>query len=83
MWPFNRKKTIAESGLLKGCTDFHSHILPGVDDGVDSMEEALRILQSYEAAGVKRLWLTPHIMEDIPNTPENLHTRFAELPQST
>ena len=79
MWPFNRKKTIAESGLLKGCTDFHSHILPGVDDGVDSMEEALRILQSYEAAGVKRLWLTPHIMEDIPNTPENLHTRFAEL----
>ena len=79
MWPFSKKKTIAQSGILAGCTDHHSHILPGVDDGVESMDEALRILATYEAAGVKELWLTPHIMEDIPNTPEKLQARFAEL----
>ena len=79
MWPFSKKITIAESGILRGATDHHSHILPGVDDGVESMEEALHILAKYEAAGVKELWLTPHIMEDIPNTPDKLLARFAEL----
>ena len=79
MWPFSKKRTIAQSGILAGYTDHHSHILPGVDDGVESMDEALRILATYEAAGVKDLWLTPHIMEDIPNTPDKLRTRFAEL----
>lgn len=79
MWPFSKKRTIAQSGILAGCTDHHSHILPGVDDGVESMDEALRILATYEAAGVKELWLTPHIMEDIPNTPDKLRARFAEL----
>ena len=79
MWPFSKKRTIALSGILAGCTDHHSHILPGVDDGVESMDEALRILATYEVAGVKELWLTPHIMEDIPNTPDKLRARFAEL----
>ena len=79
MWPFSKKTTIAQSRLLAGAIDHHSHILPGVDDGVESMEESLRILATYETAGVKELWLTPHIMEDIPNTPEKLKARFAEL----
>ena len=79
MWPFSKKRTIAQSSILAGCTDHHSHILPGVDDGVESMDEALRILATYEAAGMKELWLTPHIMEDIPNTPDKLLARFAEL----
>jgi tyrosine-protein phosphatase YwqE len=33
----------------------------------------------YEQMGVKKVWLTPHIMEDCPNTPEKLKTRFEEL----
>ena len=79
MWFFNKKHTIAASGILAGATDHHSHILPGVDDGVDTMDEALRILAIYEALGIKELWLTPHIMEDIPNTPQKLKARFEEL----
>ncbi len=77
MWPFSKKTSIA--GILVGAADHHSHILPGVDDGVETMDEALRILATYEALGIKRLWLTPHIMEDIPNSPEKLNKRFAEL----
>lgn len=60
-------------------TDLHSHILPGVDDGVKTMDEALTILADMEKAGVKNMWLTPHIMEDIPNTTAKLRERFQEL----
>lgn len=64
---------------LNGMTDMHSHILPGVDDGVKTMDEAMSILGEMENTGVKKLWLTPHIMEDIPNTTAKLRERFQEL----
>ena len=79
MWPFNKKTTIAASGILQGAADHHSHILPGVDDGVETIAEALHILATYETLGIKAVWLTPHIMEDIPNNAEKLRTRFEEL----
>lgn len=79
MWPFRKKQTLEESGFFRGFTDWHSHILPGVDDGVQTMEEALQILAEYERLGIKEVWFTPHIMEDIPNTTEHLRERFAEL----
>lgn len=79
IWPFNTYKTGLQSGIFRGYTDWHSHILPGVDDGVKTMEESLRILRMYEEAGVTALWLTPHIMEDLPNTTAQLRDRFAEL----
>lgn len=79
MWPFRKKQTLEESGFFRGFTDWHCHILPGVDDGVQTMEEALQILAEYERLGVKEVWLTPHIMEDIPNTTEKLRDRFTEL----
>lgn len=79
MWPFRKKQTLEESGFFRGFTDWHCHILPGVDDGVQTMEEALQILAEYERLGVKEVWLTPHIMEDMPNTTQHLRERFAEL----
>ena len=79
MWFFSKKTTIATSGILQGATDHHSHILPGVDDGVETIAEALHILATYETLGIKTLWLTPHIMEDCPNSTEKLRARFEEL----
>ena len=79
MWPFRKKQTLEESGFFRGFTDWHCHILPGVDDGVQTMDESLQILAEYERLGVKEVWLTPHIMEDIPNTTEKLRDRFTEL----
>lgn len=64
---------------LDGMIDWHCHILPGVDDGVKTMEESLSILNAYEAAGFSEVWLTPHIMEDLPNSTESLRQRFDEL----
>ena len=79
MWFFSKKTTIAASGILHGATDHHSHILPGMDDGVETIDEALRILATYETLGIKALWLTPHIMEDCPNSTEKLRARFERL----
>ena len=67
------------SSLLNNFTDHHSHILPGVDDGVKKMEVSLKVLERYEQLGIAEVWCTPHIMEDIPNTTEKLQVRFAEL----
>ena len=67
------------ASLLHNFTDHHSHILPGVDDGVKKMEVSLKVLDRYEQLGIAEVWCTPHIMEDIPNTTAGLQARFAEL----
>ena len=79
MWPFRKRIPLKDSGIFDGFTDWHSHILPGVDDGVQTMEESLEILRLYEELGVKSVWLTPHVMEDTPNTTAHLRERFTEL----
>lgn len=78
-WPFQQKQTLAESGILRGMTDYHSHLLPGVDDGVQTVEESLEILRLYEQLGIREVWFTPHIMEDIPNTTAGLRSRFEQF----
>lgn len=79
MWPFKTVDKLGKSGMLPGFTDWHSHILPGVDDGIKTMDEALDTLELYEQAGVKKVWLTPHVMEDSPNTTQRLRERFEDL----
>lgn len=41
-------------------TDIHTHILPSVDDGAQSMETALELLRFQKQKGVERVALTPH-----------------------
>ncbi|MFR9511353.1 MAG: CpsB/CapC family capsule biosynthesis tyrosine phosphatase [Rikenellaceae bacterium] len=77
---FSRKISIVE--LLKNFADYHTHILPGVDDGVQTTEEALQILSFYEEQGVKKVIFTPHIMEELPkNSTEFLRAEFAKFQQ--
>lgn len=82
MWPFDKKYSLAVQGVLNGWTDWHCHILPGVDDGITRMEDALRALNYYQEMGVEEVWLTPHIMEDVPNSTESLRARFAQLQEA-
>jgi tyrosine-protein phosphatase YwqE len=79
MWFVSNKTTVRESGLLEGFCDCHSHLLPGVDDGVEEMDETLQILRLWQSVGMKEVWLTPHVMEDIPNEPAALRRRLAAL----
>lgn len=79
MFFFTKKYSLADSGILRGFTDCHTHLLPGVDDGVRTPSASLELLSLMERAGVKELWLTPHVMEDMPNTKAALAARFNEL----
>ncbi|MDO4299199.1 MAG: capsular biosynthesis protein [Lachnospiraceae bacterium] len=45
---------------MLGITDIHCHILPGVDDGPDHLEESLAMLRMEYEQGVRRIILTPH-----------------------
>lgn len=82
MFFLNKKYTLTESVFLNDWIDRHSHILPGVDDGIRTMEDSLSVLKFYEQAGVSTVWLTPHIMEDVPNEPAELKERFEELKEA-
>ncbi|MCD8386513.1 MAG: capsular biosynthesis protein [Bacteroidales bacterium] len=76
---FSKKYTLEDSGLLKDATDWHCHLLPGVDDGVQELEETLAILADYDRLGVAHVWFTPHVMEDVPNSPATLQPKFEQV----
>lgn len=82
MWPFSKKESYISSGVLRGATDWHCHLLPGVDDGIKTMEETLETLTFFQAQGVREVWFTPHIMEDIPNETAELRERFLQVQEA-
>lgn len=45
---------------MKNLTDFHTHILPELDDGSRSVEESLKMLRAEAEQGVQHVVLTPH-----------------------
>lgn len=40
--------------------DFHTHILPDIDDGAGSVEESVRMIEMLCEQGVRKILLTPH-----------------------
>lgn len=59
--------------------DIHSHILPGVDDGTRSLEEARELARQSVADGVSVMAATPHVRGDYPTTPDRMEAGVAEL----
>lgn len=43
--------------------DFHSHILPGIDDGPADIEESVAMAQALREAGFKTIYCTPHLIK--------------------
>ena len=44
------------------CFDIHSHVLWGMDDGSESLEETVELCYMAEQSGTTDLFLTPHLM---------------------
>ncbi|MBP6334350.1 MAG: capsular biosynthesis protein [Bacteroidia bacterium] len=72
---FSKKKSEPEHPALSDLsvfkTDIHSHLIPGIDDGVKTMEESIEMITALSKLGFTKLITTPHIMSDyFKNTPE-------------
>jgi protein-tyrosine phosphatase len=53
--------------------DLHCHVLPGIDDGPETMDEALELARAAAAQGTSVLVATPHVTYDhVHNTSERI-----------
>lgn len=66
-------------------TDFHSHVLPGIDDGSESVAMSLQMLEMWQKQQIQRVCATPHFVAE-RTTPERFLRRrdaaFAELQEA-
>ena len=72
--------------------DLHTHILPGVDDGAQNVDESLEMLRIQYAQGVETVALTPHFYPDREKAEsflarraaawEELNTAITALPEA-
>lgn len=60
-------------------TDFHNHLVPGVDDGAQSREEARAGLEAMYAEGARHIIVTPHFDGSLTQRPGALAERLEEL----
>lgn len=78
------QKKLLDTSLLHGASDIHCHILPGVDDGIQTEADALKALAIYKKLGYQRVVFTPHIMGEYPKNDANYLTeRFRAFQELT
>ena len=69
--------------------DIHSHILPEIDDGAESLEEALELLNAMKSQGITDVMATPHFIAREHNLEEYLsavneaHERLIEATKNS
>ena len=77
---FSRKKYLID--LLEGFIDMHNHILPGIDDGAQTVDQSLEIIKGFAEFGVQNFIATPHIMHNYyDNTPATIESALSLLQQ--
>ena len=76
------KKPKADAKLFY-FTDVHSHILPGVDHGSQSIDESIEMLKAEFDMGITKVMCTSHVTaETFENTPETLTASYKTLKQA-
>lgn len=62
-----------------GITDFHSHLIPGVDDGAQEAEDSAAALARFRAEGATQIITTPHFAGSLTHDRAAFEARLAEL----
>ena len=62
--------------------DFHSHILPGLDDGAVGIADSVMLAKALKSWGFERVTCTPHITALYRNTPETIRPAFEMLQEA-
>lgn len=68
-------RAVVASGLI----DIHSHILPGIDDGAGSLDDAIAMLRMAAGSGTTDIVATPHANLEFTFDPELIGRKIAEL----
>lgn len=65
---------------MEGFIDIHCHILPGVDDGAESMDMTVKMLRTAWSEGIHTMIATPHYREGhVQISPVQLHTLYRQV----
>lgn len=76
-WFRKNKPTASANALL---TDIHSHLIPGIDDGAQTLDDSLYLIKQFKELGYTKLITTPHVMSDTyRNTPTIILDGLAKL----
>lgn len=59
--------------------DFHTHILPNIDDGASSVEESVRMIEILISQGVDKVVLTPHFYAYVTSVQSFIEKRDAAV----
>lgn len=62
---------------MRMVTDFHSHVLPGIDDGSQSLADSIKMLRMLADQGVHRVIATPHFYPEKSNPKAFIESRNA------
>ena len=58
---FSKQKVILKDLIPDSHIDIHSHLLPGIDDGAQTIEDTLFLIDSLKIMGIAKFITTPHI----------------------
>lgn len=68
---FSSKKVAPDLSFI--AADMHSHLLPGLDDGLQEMQQTMDFMQELRQMGYQKFICTPHILTDVyNNSPETI-----------
>ena len=59
--------------------DLHTHVLPGIDDGPETIEGSLELARAAAATGTRVLVATPHVSWTYPNDAGTIAPLVAQL----
>jgi len=70
---FKKEEKLPPLDLGRLKVDFHSHLVPEIDDGSRSVEDSLTMLKKFQSWGYEKVITTPHVMADFyRNTPDTI-----------
>lgn len=82
LFDFFGKKRDADAKLFYN-TEVHCHILPGIDDGAQSVEKSVQLVKEMKSWGIDRVITTSHVTEStFENTPESIAAAYATLKEA-
>jgi len=81
---FSKKAVLPPMDLGRLKADMHSHLIPGIDDGAETVKASIELIEALHELGYTKLITTPHIMSDYYKNDANiinegLETMRAEL----